>query len=153
MLLPVNIIFHINTYLSNHFLLDNDYKKHIEKEKEHFEKQPQLIRYRLMRYRGTSHNSKYLYPQSNNSMIKIGEVKDIYLDGNISLKDCSLNKTNNKIIPSDKLKEIIVPESSNFVYPYYMWGLYPSIYITVRWDIYDMEFTDYEKIVLYKLLF
>ena len=77
----------------------------------------------------------------------------ISVSANISLKDISLNRMDNKIIPSKIIKKHVVPESTKFLYPYYMWGLYPSVYITIKWDIYDMKFTDLNQIILYKFLF
>jgi hypothetical protein len=152
--IPVTIIFHINTYLPYHFLLNNKYKTYIEQEKRRFIKNPLIINYRLSRHRYTTSNSNYVYSKYKDCMIKIGNTKKMYLNGNISLRDIFLyNIVDNKIIPSKILKKHVVPEPNRLLYPYYMWGICPSVYINIKWDIYDMTLDDLERTILYKFLF
>ena len=55
----------------------------------------------------------------------------------------------NKIQISPELKEILIPPSERFVYPYYLWNFYPDAYVLVYWEIFKVKATDMEKAIIY----
>ena len=146
--LPIELLFNILKYNCNiNILLNKEYYTFIKRIKDNFKINPLVLKYNLVKCRqkigetNTIINSGYRRSPS----IRVMDEETYKLYGNIPLGTI----LENKIQISPELKEILIPPSERFVYPYYLWNFYPDAYILVYWDIFKVKATDMEKAAIY----
>ena len=145
---PIDLLFNILNYNCNiNILLNKKYYTFIKKIKEKFKKTPLILKYKLVKCKqkiGETNsiiNSAYRRTPS----IRVMDEETYKLYGNIPLGTI----LENKIQISPELKEILIPPSERFVYPYYLWNFYPDAYVLVYWEIFKVKATDMEKAIIY----
>ena len=146
--ISIDLLFNILNYNCNiNILLNKEYYTFIKRIKDNFKINPLVLKYNLVKCRQkigeTNITSNNTYRRSPS--IRVMDEKIYKLYGNIPLGTI----LENKIQISPELKEILIPPSERFVYPYYLWNFYPDAYILVYWDIFKATVTDMEKAAIY----
>ena len=148
--LPIDLLFNILNYNSNiNILLNKEYYTFIKKIKDNFKNVPLKIEYRLLKCKRRVDSSENAIKYRRTPSIKATDKKILELNGSIPLGEI----IDNTIIPSIELKKKIIPSEEKYVYPYYMWNLYPDSHILIYWEIFNIKILNMKRTKIYQQLF
>ena len=161
--LPIHLIFNILKYGWNlNIILNKEYFNLIKEYQNKFIQNPLNIEYRLMKCRKKIYNDNNddSLPRARPTIRACGKMK-YRLNGSVPLGMIETVHVNNEldteeiynIIPSEELKNKLLPENEKYIYPYFMWSYYPSVYILIYWEIFNIKIISKERTILYKQLF
>lgn len=147
--LPFELLFNILNYNYNiNILLNKEYYLFIKTIRDNFRKDPLILKYNLVKCRqkiGETTNQINNTPHRKSPSVRVMDEKIYKLRGNVPLGTI----LENKIQISPELKEILIPPSERFVYPYYLWNFFPNAYVLIYWDIFKITATNMKRASIY----
>jgi len=149
--LPFDICLEIWNYVGNNAIyLNKDLLKYIKELKAQFKENPLELEYRLVQWKEMRSVHSYDSYRRHRPSMLVQKKRIFLLSGQIPLGTFCY-RTNHRIIPSQKIRDMLIPLSTIRETNSLTRWRYKTT--TIYWEIYDMFCYDDRRAKQYKLLF